>query len=69
MQKVTDNVYVESEISVCNTSVVVTKEGVVVIDTPMVPANAKKVAVVPGSAFGECGGVCTLLLRYLASGY
>ncbi len=44
MQKVTDNVYVESEISVCNTSVVVTKEGVVVIDTPMVPANAKKVA-------------------------
>lgn len=44
MQKVTDNVYVESEISVCNTSVVVTREGVVVIDTPMAPANAKKVA-------------------------
>lgn len=37
MLKVTDNVYVESEISVCNTSVVVTKEGVVVIDTPKVP--------------------------------
>jgi len=44
MYKVTDNVYVESEISVCNTSVVVTKDGVVVIDTPMAPANAKKVA-------------------------
>jgi len=44
MQKITDNVYVESRLSVCNTSVVVTKDGVVVIDTPMVPANAKKVA-------------------------
>lgn len=44
MQKVTNNVYVESELSVCNTSIVVTQEGVVVIDTPMVPANARKVA-------------------------
>jgi cyclase len=42
MQKITDNVYVESEISRCNTSLVVTREGVVVVDTPMVPANAKK---------------------------
>jgi cyclase len=42
MKRITDNVYVESERSVCNTSFVVTKEGVVVIDTPMVPANAKK---------------------------
>jgi cyclase len=42
MKKITKNVYVESEISVCNTSIVVTSEGVVVIDTPMVPANAKK---------------------------
>lgn len=42
MKKITDNVYVESVISVCNSSFVVTKEGVVVIDTPMVPANAKK---------------------------
>lgn len=41
MKKITDNVYVESEISVCNSSFVVTKDGVVVIDTPMVPANAK----------------------------
>ncbi len=44
MQKVTDNVYVESQISVCNTSIVVTKDGVVVIDTPMAPPNARKVA-------------------------
>jgi len=44
MQKVTDNVYVENKTSICNTSIVVTKEGVVVIDTPMVPANAKKLA-------------------------
>ena len=42
MQKITENVYVESQISACNSSCVVTKEGVVVIDTPMVPANAKK---------------------------
>jgi cyclase len=42
MEKVTGNVYVESQISVCNSSFVVTGEGVVVIDTPMVPANAKK---------------------------
>ena len=44
MQKITKNVYVESKISVCNSSCVVTKEGVVVIDTPMVPANAKQLA-------------------------
>jgi cyclase len=44
MQKITDNVYVESKLSMCNSSVVVTKDGVVVIDTPMIPANAKKVA-------------------------
>ena len=42
MKKITTNVYVESELSVCNSSCVVTKDGVVVIDTPMVPANAKK---------------------------
>ena len=44
MKKISANVYVESLLSRCNTSVVVTKEGVVVIDTPMIPANAKKVA-------------------------
>jgi len=42
MKKITANVYVESEISVCNSSFVVTGEGVVVIDTPMMPASAKK---------------------------
>ncbi len=42
MQKITKNVYVENKISVCNSSCVVTREGVVVIDTPMVPANARK---------------------------
>jgi cyclase len=42
MEKVTENVFVESKLSVCNSSFVVTSEGVVVIDTPMVPANAKK---------------------------
>jgi cyclase len=42
MKKITPNIYVESETSVCNSSIVVTKAGVVVIDTPMVPASAKK---------------------------
>jgi cyclase len=42
MKKVTANIYVESQLSVCNSSFVVTKEGVVVIDTPMVPGNAKQ---------------------------
>jgi glyoxylase-like metal-dependent hydrolase (beta-lactamase superfamily II) len=42
MEKITKNVYVESKTSLCNSSCVVTKEGVVVIDTPMVPAYAKK---------------------------
>lgn len=44
MEKITDNVYVESKLSRCNTGVVVTAGGVVVIDTPMLPADAKKVA-------------------------
>jgi cyclase len=44
MQKITDNVYVESEFSRCTTGIVVTSEGVVVIDTPMLPQDAKKVA-------------------------
>jgi cyclase len=42
MEKVTDNVYVETEFQGCNTSFVVTNDGVVVIDTPMVPAEARK---------------------------
>jgi cyclase len=42
MQKITNNVYVENGFRGCNTSFVVTKQGVVVIDTPMVPSEAKK---------------------------
>jgi glyoxylase-like metal-dependent hydrolase (beta-lactamase superfamily II) len=42
MQKVTENVFVETKFRGCNTSIVVTSEGVVIIDTPMVPAEAKK---------------------------
>jgi cyclase len=42
MQKITKNVYVEGKTSLCNSSCVVTKEGVVAIDTPNVPANARQ---------------------------
>jgi cyclase len=42
MQQVTKNIYVETGFRGCNTSFVVTSEGVVVIDTPMVPIEAKK---------------------------
>jgi cyclase len=42
MQKITDNIYVETNFRGCNSSFVVTDEGVVVIDTPMVPADARK---------------------------
>jgi cyclase len=42
MQKITENVYIETGFSGCNTGFVVTGEGVVIIDTPMIPADAKK---------------------------
>ncbi len=42
MQRITENVYVETGFRGCNTSFVVTKEGVVMIDTPQVPAEAIK---------------------------
>jgi cyclase len=42
MKKITGGVFVESEISVCNSSIVDTGDGVVVIDTPMLPDSAKK---------------------------
>jgi cyclase len=42
MQKVKDNVYVGTGFRGCNSSFVVTSEGVVIIDTPMVPAEARK---------------------------
>jgi len=40
MQKVTDNVYVETGFQGSNNTFVVTKEGVVMIDTPQVPTDA-----------------------------
>ncbi|MFC2013825.1 MBL fold metallo-hydrolase [Chloroflexota bacterium] len=42
MQKITDNVYAETEFRGCNPGFVVTKEGVVVIDTPQMPTEAIK---------------------------
>jgi cyclase len=42
MEKVTDNVYTVLSLRGCNHSFVVTTEGTVVIDTPMVPGDAKK---------------------------
>jgi cyclase len=42
MQKITDNVFVGTNFRGCNSSFVVTDAGVVVIDTPMVPIEAKK---------------------------
>ncbi|MFC1494033.1 MBL fold metallo-hydrolase [Thermodesulfobacteriota bacterium] len=42
MQQITDNVYVETIFQGCNSSFIVTKQGAVVIDTPMVPAEARK---------------------------
>ena len=40
MQKVTENVYVETEFQGCNPGFVVTSDGVVMIDTPQMPADA-----------------------------
>ncbi len=40
MQKVSDNVYAETGFRGCNPGFVVTKEGVVMIDTPQMPADA-----------------------------
>ncbi len=40
MQKITDNVYAETGVRGCNHGFVVTKEGVVMIDTPQIPTDA-----------------------------
>lgn len=40
MQKITDNVYAETGFRGCNPGFVVTKEGVVMIDTPQMPPDA-----------------------------
>jgi len=37
MERVTDNVFVETRIRGCNPGYVVTDEGVIVIDTPQLP--------------------------------
>lgn len=42
MQQVTSNVYVETANRGCNTGFVVTKAGVVMVDTPFIPADAQK---------------------------
>jgi glyoxylase-like metal-dependent hydrolase (beta-lactamase superfamily II) len=42
MQQITDNVYVETIFQGCNSGFIVTKQGAVVIDTPMVPADARE---------------------------
>jgi len=42
MQKVTDNIYVETEFMGCNTGFVVTNDGVVVVDTPHMPVDAMR---------------------------
>lgn len=40
MQQVTDNVFVETGFTGCNTGFVVTAEGVIVVDTPQLPTQA-----------------------------
>ena len=40
MEKISDNVYVETEFQGCNCGFVVTSEGVVMIDTPQIPTDA-----------------------------
>jgi cyclase len=42
MQKITENVFAETEFRGCNVGFVVTEEGVVMIDTPQVPRDAVK---------------------------
>jgi cyclase len=42
MQKVSDNVYAETGIRGCNVTIVSTKEGLVMIDTPMVAEDADR---------------------------
>ena len=41
MEKITDNVYAGMKFRGCNSGFVVTSDGVVIIDTPMVPSEAK----------------------------
>jgi len=42
MKQVSSNVYVESDVTVCNLGMITTKDGVVMIDTPGDAADAVK---------------------------
>jgi cyclase len=42
MQKITEKIYVETDLPGCNVGFVVTDEGIVMIDTPTVPSDAMK---------------------------
>jgi glyoxylase-like metal-dependent hydrolase (beta-lactamase superfamily II) len=42
MQQISDSVFIETNLNSCNTGFVITKEGIVLIETPMVPSEAKK---------------------------
>ena len=42
MKQVAPNVYVESGIPVCNLGLVTTKEGIVLIDSPLKPSDGVK---------------------------
>jgi len=42
MQKLSERIFVETQGRGCNTSYVITREGAVLIDTPMAPADARK---------------------------
>lgn len=42
MQRITDSIYVDTGFRGCDSSFVVTSEGVVIIDTPMVPSEARR---------------------------
>ncbi len=41
MQQITKNVFVETEFPGCNTSIIATSEGSIIVDTPMVPSLAE----------------------------
>lgn len=42
MQRITENVYVETKMHACNLGLITTKEGVVLVDTPLRPTDAVK---------------------------
>jgi len=42
MKQVSENIYVQTGLVGCNASIINTTEGVVMIDTPMIPADAIK---------------------------